>query len=191
MQRIGRVLIAAALVFGCGDDEDIVPVVQEHQLVANMQGLEGFEQLGGNATVDWAEGENQFVAVATLIGDEPGAARPWHVHFGTCATGGGIVGTGEYPLLMVGDDGTASATATITFELDPSVDYLVNYHRSADDLGTLIACGDLAEATGGAGGTGGSGGMGGTAGSAGTGGTPGAGGSTGGTGVVGGGTVGY
>src|SRR5688572_30132924 len=179
MQRIGRVLIAATLVFGCGDDDDddVVPVVQDHQLTANVEGLEGFEQLGGDAQVDWTEGEQQFVAVANLTGDEPGEARPWHVHFGSCATGGGIVGTGDYPLLMVDDDGNASATATIMFELDPSVAYHINYHLSADDLGTLIACGDLSEAPAG---EGGAGGMDGTAGGAGTGGTAGSGGGAGG-----------
>lgn len=81
-----------------------------------------------------------------LTGAQPGARHPWHVHSGTCGSGGGIVGdAGRYPLVRVGDQGRGLETALIDVELEPGRSYHVNVHRSAEDMGTLIACGELRE----------------------------------------------
>jgi FtsP/CotA-like multicopper oxidase with cupredoxin domain len=81
-----------------------------------------------------------------FTGGEPGARHVWHVHSGTCQTGGGIVGDpGRYPPLRVGVAGRALETAVIDVELQPGQRYHVNVHRSADDLATIVACGDLRE----------------------------------------------
>lgn len=83
-------------------------------------------------------------ATITINNATPGAVHPWHVHVGTCATGGGIFGdAGDYPALTVAADGNASANATIDVALNEQSSYHVNVHRSPTDLGTIIACGDL------------------------------------------------
>jgi hypothetical protein len=80
----------------------------------------------------------------SISGATPGASHPWHVHTGTCANSGGIVGSANsYPVLTVDTDGKASATATIGTSLSEGTAYSVNVHRSAADMGTIIACGEL------------------------------------------------
>jgi hypothetical protein len=79
-------------------------------------------------------------------GGEPGARHPWHVHHGTCAERGGIVGEpASYPPLTVGQDGSAVETAIVDVELQPGQPFHINVHRSAAEMGTIIACGDLRE----------------------------------------------
>jgi len=123
------------------------------QLVATMAPLPGGGTISGSANVQWTIGDDLFTANVQIAGDAVGVVRPWHVHFGTCATGGDIVGpAGAYTPLTVGQDGAAQTTATVEFELDASAPYHVNVHESQIALTTLIACGDL----GGSGGGGGS-----------------------------------
>lgn len=79
-----------------------------------------------------------------FAGGEPGSTHPWHIHSGTCETGGGIVGDAQaYPPLRPGANGNAAATARIDVELTPGQRYHVNVHRSPSDLSTVISCGDL------------------------------------------------
>ena len=80
----------------------------------------------------------------SINGAQSGAFHPWHIHTGTCATGGPILGNASnYPVLQVGADGTASANATIGSALNEQTRYHVNVHRSPTDMGTIVACGDL------------------------------------------------
>jgi Cu-Zn family superoxide dismutase len=198
MHRISAALIAAGaatFLLGCSDDDDDEDLSFDQRTeVATVGGNPGWENLSGESRVVWTPGFSQFLASIELDGDVPGALRPWHVHFGTCSTGGDIVGPpGDYPALAIGGDGSASASATIAFELDVNAAYHVNVHLSPAAMATLIACGDLAQqGTGGAGGSAGAGGMGGVAGTSGAGGTGGVAGTTGagGTGGVAGGTGG-
>ena len=79
----------------------------------------------------------------SISGATPGAIHPWHVHSGSCANSGATVGPPDnYPLLTVGTSGGASATATIPALTEGNA-YSVNVHRSPNDMGTVIACGDL------------------------------------------------
>jgi hypothetical protein len=80
-----------------------------------------------------------------LTGLPPGGPYPWHVHDGTCETGGPIVGDATaYAPLMVGADGRAEATARLLgLKLNEAKKYHINVHRSPTDLATIIACGEL------------------------------------------------
>lgn len=80
----------------------------------------------------------------TISGATPGARHPWHIHRGTCGSNGAIVGdAGAYPVLTVGSDGVASASANLAVHLDEDGSYYVKIHRSPQDLGTIVACGSL------------------------------------------------
>lgn len=69
---------------------------------------------------------------------------PWHLHQGSCATGGDIVGDAEfYPPLRVGSSGVASVTARLPMPLSGATPYHINVHASTSDLGTIVACADL------------------------------------------------
>ena len=88
-------------------------------------------------------GAGSSTASITLTNGTPTSVHPWHVHSGTCATGGPIVGaTGDYPLLEVAADRSARATASIGVGMGDETRYHVNVHRSTGDM-TVIACGDL------------------------------------------------
>lgn len=83
------------------------------------------------------------VAVS-IAGAESGARHPWHIHRGTCGSGGPIVGDANaYPVLSVGVNGTASASANLNVALSEDGRYYVNIHRSPQDLGTIVSCGAL------------------------------------------------
>lgn len=87
---------------------------------------------------------NTAVAIS-MIGGEPGGQHPWHIHEGTCESGGGIVGDPDaYPPLAPDATGGATADARLRTHLMPDENYHVNVHRSPDAMGEIIACGDLA-----------------------------------------------
>ena len=75
----------------------------------------------------------------------PGAKHPWHVHRGQCGSDQGIFGPADaYKPLKVESDGKASATATLSVTLPKTGDYFVNVHASANNMKTIVACGNLA-----------------------------------------------
>ncbi|MEX0778827.1 MAG: CHRD domain-containing protein [Balneolales bacterium] len=128
---------------GCESDDDDNSGQGEIELSTTITGTENFPELSGEGNV--ISLNNEFTANVTINGAEPDSEHPWHVHEGTCATGGGIVGPpDEYALLEVSDEGSAEATATIIGTgLSEDGNYHINVHLSADDLGTIIGCGDL------------------------------------------------
>ena len=73
-----------------------------------------------------------------------GQRLPWHVHEGTCDNDMGIVGgASSYPVIVVANDGTASANTVLSVQLDEAKNYFVNVHASPTNLQTIVACGDL------------------------------------------------
>ncbi len=111
---------------------------------AQLQGQGEYSGISGQSEVTGSNGSSD-VSI-DIQGAESGGEHPWHVHEGTCGSGGGIVGDpSAYGLLEVGDDGSANGQATIDTTLESGSDYHVNVHASQDDLGTIIACGDLSE----------------------------------------------
>lgn len=143
MFRITCLILGSILMIACNDNGVTAdPIEREWQ--ATLVGQGDFAHLGGSSTVVVVAGLVGFEASATIEGDTPGAVRPWHVHFNSCAEGGGIVGTNlDYPRLEVGGDGTAEASVVITQPLQVGAAYHVNVHLSNEDLATIIACGDL------------------------------------------------
>jgi hypothetical protein len=75
----------------------------------------------------------------------PGGVHPWHVHRGQCASDQGVLGTaGAYKPLKVGNNGRAESEATLPMPLPRSGDFFVDVHASAKNMGTIVACGNLA-----------------------------------------------
>ena len=92
-----------------------------------------------------SSGTGTSSATVEIRGAAPGARHPWHVHTGTCASGGPIVGeANDYDLLEPGPNGTDDQTSAISVGMDENARYHVNVHRSPSDL-TVIACGDLVD----------------------------------------------
>lgn len=124
-----------------GDDIDFDATDWSAQLSARAN-----TNVTGSATtrsVGIEGGTGTSSARIEISGATPGARHPWHVHTGTCATGGPIVGeANDYPILEIAVDGTDDATAAVGAGMSDEGRYHVNVHRSPADL-TVISCGDL------------------------------------------------
>lgn len=108
---------------------------------ASLQSMNG-TSISGSASVTPAPGGS--TASINIRDAVSGAVHPWHVHVGTCATGGGIAGpSSAYTPLNVTAGGNANSTAQLPMTLDPTQSYHVNVHNSPSDMGTIVACGDL------------------------------------------------
>lgn len=135
------VLLGAALVAGC----DLTTGSDEPRWTAAVQPTPSFSGVTGTAEVSTST--TSSTARISLAGAAAGDAHPWHVHLGTCAAGGPIIGDpAAYPLLQPGADGRDAQIAVIGLVLTRGQPYFVNVHVSPDDLATTVACGDLAEA---------------------------------------------
>jgi hypothetical protein len=72
-----------------------------------------------------------------------GDVHTWHVHLGDCNASGAILGEeSRYPVLRVGTDRMAAASARVAASLVATTAYSVNVHISATDH-TVVSCGDL------------------------------------------------
>jgi hypothetical protein len=85
-----------------------------------------------------------LTAKVHIKGGAEGESLPWHVHAGTCGSPDApIVGDAkDYEPIKVGGGGEGNATATVKAQLADSGQYLVNVHKSPDDL-TVVSCGQL------------------------------------------------
>jgi hypothetical protein len=102
---------------------------------------------GGSAitgTFKAFSGEGKTNVSVNLANAMAGQRLPWHVHEGRCDSDMGIVGDpAAYPVITVGNDGTASSNAVLSLHLDEAKNYFVNIHASPTNLQTIVACGDL------------------------------------------------
>jgi hypothetical protein len=98
----------------------------------------------GEAEVEGKDKDKKAEAEISIKGGTPGSELPWHVHQGKCGDNGSIVGAATaYPVLKVKENGEAKAEAKLDVEAPTSGEYYVNVHKSASDLKTIVACGDL------------------------------------------------
>jgi hypothetical protein len=100
--------------------------------------------VSGTAVVLPADNVAQARVDLVITGAQSGGIYPWHVHRGTCGNDQGIVGPPKsYPAVAVGADGTGRVLATIPTGLERGGQYMVNVHRSPQELGLIVACGNL------------------------------------------------
>jgi hypothetical protein len=99
--------------------------------------------ISGKADVE-SKGDKATKVEISIKGATAGSELPWHVHSGKCGSGGPVVGSdAAYSPLKVKADGEAEGKATLDIATPTSGDYHVNVHKSAADLKTIVACGDL------------------------------------------------
>lgn len=141
MRIAGIVMIATITLASCASREvDRDPI--EGSWITEIAGI-GSDGVRGFVTASILR-EGGTRVNATLSEGSLGSRHPWHVHAGTCASGGPVVGeAAAYPLLEPNARGDASASATLEVELVSGDEYHVNVHASPEDLGTFVGCGDL------------------------------------------------
>jgi hypothetical protein len=144
---------ALALLAACGGHRQL-EMDAEGELVASRwsatlstpTALAGAMQIRGRGW--WAEqrGEpTRSQAHVEITNAVPGGDHPWHVHQGQCGSNGAIVGPATaYRSLEVNKDGRAMATTDLPVAMPRTGQYHVNVHASANNMGTIIACGNLA-----------------------------------------------
>ncbi|HJU64818.1 MAG TPA: hypothetical protein VJ596_04040 [Gemmatimonadaceae bacterium] len=107
--------------------------------------LAGAIQIRGTAWMGSQSGSNETRVEIRLSNATPGGVHPWHVHRGQCGSDQGIWGdAGEYETITINDEGNGSGAATISEPTPSDGQYYVNVHASPSNLGTIVACGNLA-----------------------------------------------
>jgi hypothetical protein len=149
---IATLIVSAVTLAGCGGraveiDPNAKPVASRwNGTLATPAGLAGALQVKGTAWMGYKEKDStQTRAHVAIENATPGARHPWHVHIGQCGSDRGIFGPpGAYPVLKVGGNGEAKADADLPLPTPRQGQYFVNVHASATNMGTIVACGNLA-----------------------------------------------
>jgi hypothetical protein len=98
----------------------------------------GEGKVRGGAMLE-AKGPESTRFTITIRDATPNTSLAWHLHSGTCASPGGVVGSG-YPELHAGPGGTAEAAITLAVPPPASGTYVIQVHGPT---GAPISCGDL------------------------------------------------
>ena len=111
--------------------------------------LVGAVQVQGTAWMGRGSKDNEQTRVEVSISNAiPGAIHPWHVHRGQCGADEGILEPADaYKPLRVNREGRATSQATLPMAMPTSGQFYVNVHASPTNLGTIVACGNLAPPT--------------------------------------------
>jgi hypothetical protein len=146
-------LAAAITVGACGGNKavEINPAAQPvgnrwNAVLATPAAMVGAVQVKGTGWMGPEEGNPQQTRAHVSISNAtPGGEHPRHVHKGQCGRDEGILGpAGAYGVLSVGGDGIASGEATIPVPTPTAGQYFINVHASRSNMGTIVACGNLA-----------------------------------------------
>ena len=115
-------------------------------VLATPAAMVGVLQVRGSGWMGPQEGNpEQTSAQVSLSNATPGGEHPWHVHIGQCGMDKGIFGPpSSYGILKVGGNGNAEGSATIPLPAPKSGQYFINVHASKNNMGTIVACGNLA-----------------------------------------------
>ncbi|HEY8198042.1 MAG TPA: hypothetical protein VIG04_13760 [Gemmatimonadales bacterium] len=108
--------------------------------LAGVSSIQGSAWMGPNE-----KNADRTDAAVTLSNAVPGGLHPWHVHRGRCGKDQGIFGPADaYKALKVGGDGRASSKAELSVPTPKTGEYFVNVHASAQNMKTIVSCGNLA-----------------------------------------------
>ena len=126
--------------------QDAVVGVRWNATLATPAQLAGAMQVRGRGWMEqWDRDSTRTRASVSIENAVPGGEHPWHVHLGQCGADRGILGPPDaYEPLKIGGNGRAESTAEIPVPLPMAGQYFINVHASANNLRTIIACGNLA-----------------------------------------------
>jgi hypothetical protein len=141
-------ILSFAILYSCDEESnDLTYTVSGNSATYDL-GSKDVDGISGNAIfIENVDGSTSINLV--LSGTPNGGLHPAHIHFNTAAEGGAIALTLNSVNGSIGssttrvtalDDGTA-----ITFSELASFDGYINVHLSADELGTIVAQGDVGQ----------------------------------------------
>ena len=145
-------IVAAAGLVGCGGhsvhiDPKAQPVANQwNAVLATPAGLAGaIQEHGTGWMAPNPKDTAQVQAHVEITNAAPGGVHPWHVHRGQCGNDMGVLGPPDsYPPLKVGGDGSAKADAKMPMPMPAAGEYFISVHASAQNMNTIVACGNLA-----------------------------------------------
>jgi hypothetical protein len=119
-----------------------------HAALVTPAELAGAVQISGSASMAPSSDSGNTTVFLKVANAAPGGVHPWAVHRGQCGADQGVFGPSEaYKPIKVGDDGRASASATVPLETPATGPYFVSVQASAANAQTIVACGNLAPPT--------------------------------------------
>jgi len=128
-------IAAVGVAAGCGGNE------------ASSASVPLFEQGGsGQSGTATFTSQGSTTSVVLALSNPPAIPQPSHIHQGTCEN------PNPQPAFPLDDveGGTAETTVKASLEaLRGDEDYYVNVHKSAAELETIVACGNLPDSGGG------------------------------------------
>jgi hypothetical protein len=145
-------IVSAVTLAGCGSrgvhiDPNAQPMATRwNATLSTPPELAGALQVRGTAWMGRREKDpSQTQAHVSIDNAAPGGRHPWHVHRGQCGSDQGIFGPADaYPLLKVGGNGHAEGDAELPVPLPREGQYFVNVYASPSNMGTTVACGNMA-----------------------------------------------
>lgn len=93
---------------------------------------------GESGTATLTDMGNQTQVVINLSGAPAGTPQPVHIHTGSCATLGGV----KYPLTNL-VDGKSTTLVSVKLSAIQTGGFAINAHKSAAEIATYVACGDI------------------------------------------------
>lgn len=125
-----------------------VPVGERwNAILATPSGLSGAVQIHGNGYIARDPSGSSKVVIHTSNATA-GGVHPWSVRVGHCGSDNPVLGDlTAYPNLKVDKNGTAQESAMLSIPFPTSGSYSLEVRASPTNMGTVIACGNLAPPT--------------------------------------------
>jgi hypothetical protein len=115
--------------------------------LASPSDLAGAVQIHGTGYLA-RDASGSAKAVIHVSNATAGGVHPWSVRVGQCGTDNPVLGDlSAYPNLKVDKDGTAQGGAMLSVPFPTSGSYSLEVRASPSNMGTVIACGNLAPPT--------------------------------------------
>jgi len=131
-----RISLAALALAGLASAFAAPATAATSAVTVTMKALNGSGEDGTATITQEADG----IKVVVSLKNAPAAAQPTHIHIGTC---GNINKAPEYGLVSLENGSSTSEVKGVTIDQLLAGHYAINVHKSADDLGTYVSCGDI------------------------------------------------
>lgn len=122
-----------------GTDTKEKEVVQEPTTLQVRLSEQNSSGQGGQAVIVQV-GTSTLRVIVNLVGKPPVESQPAHIHLGSCPNPGAV----KYPLTTVENGASLTDIPNLTIaQLLSGLPLAINVHKSATDLKTYVACGDI------------------------------------------------
>jgi hypothetical protein len=136
MTRLALGLSLLVLLAGCGSDGG------SSEMTVSLAEQNGSTQ-SGEASLTAVDDSTTHVVISIRSGGE--TPQPVHIHKGSCAQ---LDPQPEHPLEDV-VEGESSTHLNVSLDELRDGEYAINVHKSAEELQTYVACGDIGSGAGG------------------------------------------